>query len=71
MSLLIPIFGVIFGTITTYLTKTRLAELEANLKQEMLQRGLSAEEIKMIIEATPRGKWRRCATESKAKQEVS
>jgi hypothetical protein len=52
LALLIPIFGVIFGTITNYLTSARRAELEASLKQDMLQRGMSAEEIKMVIEAT-------------------
>ena len=59
MALLIPILGIIFGTITRHLTAVRLAELEASLKQDMLQRGLSAEEIKTVIEATPRRKGKR------------
>lgn len=54
LALLIPILGVIFGTITRHLTTVRLAELEASLKQDMLQRGMSAEEIKTVIEATSR-----------------
>jgi hypothetical protein len=52
LALLIPIFGVIFGTITSYLKAVKLAEIEAHLKQEMLQRGMSADDIKKVIEAT-------------------
>ncbi|HEV3438864.1 MAG TPA: hypothetical protein VG122_15970 [Gemmata sp.] len=52
LALLIPIFGIVFGTITNYLSTVRRAELEASLKQDMLQRGMSAEEIKTVIEAT-------------------
>jgi len=54
LALLIPILGIIFGTVTGHLTRVRKAEIEAGLKLEMLQRGMSAEEIKMVIEATPR-----------------
>jgi hypothetical protein len=54
MGLLIPILGIIFGTVTGHLTRVRKAEIEASLKMEMLQRGMSAEEIKMVVEATPR-----------------
>jgi hypothetical protein len=54
LALLIPILGIIFGTVTGYLTGVRKAEMETSLKMEMLQRGMSAEEIKMVIEATPR-----------------
>ena len=54
LALLIPILGIIFGTVTGYLTRVRKAEIEASLKMEMLQRGMSAEEIKTVIEATPR-----------------
>jgi hypothetical protein len=53
LALLIPILGIIFGTVTGYLTRVRKAEIEASLKMEMLQRGMSAAEIKMVIEATP------------------
>ncbi len=51
MALLIPIVAIIFSTLTTYWQKTRLAELDAALKQEMLQRGMSAEEIVRVINA--------------------
>lgn len=36
LGLLIPICGIIFGTITRYLQKTRQAELDAALKQQMI-----------------------------------
>ncbi len=54
LALLIPILGIIFGTVTGHLTRVRKAEIEAGLKLEMVQRGMSAEEIKMVIEAMPR-----------------
>jgi hypothetical protein len=54
LALSIPILGIIFGTVTGHLTRVRKAEIEASLKMEMLQRGMSAEEIKMVVEATPR-----------------
>ncbi len=54
LALLIPILGIIFGTVTGHLSRVRKAEIEASLKMEMLQRGMSAEEIKLVIEATPR-----------------
>jgi uncharacterized protein (DUF58 family) len=66
LALLIPIFGVIFGTITSYLSTVRRAELEASLKQDMLQRGMSAEEIKTVIEATSCKKGKSCRSELSA-----
>ena len=59
-----PVFFVFaFLTITTvvssvgyYWHKVRKVELEAALKQEMIQRGMSADEIKQVIQAsTERG----------------
>jgi hypothetical protein len=64
MTMLIPLFGVVFGTVTWHLTRVRRAELEAGLKQEMLQRGMSAEEISMVIEATSHRKRKSCGPES-------
>jgi surface antigen len=52
LALLVPILGVVFGTITSYLKTVKLAEIEAGLKQDMLQRGMSADDIKKVIEAT-------------------
>jgi hypothetical protein len=63
LALLIPIFGVIFGTITNYLSTVRRAELEASLKQDMLQRGMTAEEIKTVIEATSCRRGKICKSE--------
>jgi hypothetical protein len=71
LALLIPIFGIVFGTTTNYLTRVRLAEMETHLKQDMLQRGMTAEQIKMVIEATPRRKGKRCGTDSAVQQEMS
>jgi hypothetical protein len=56
MALLIPIVGIIFGSITDYLRKTRLAEIDAALKRDMLERGMNAEQIKMVLEASPTNK---------------
>jgi hypothetical protein len=62
---LIPICGIVFGTITKYLQNVRQAELDAGLKHEMLQRGMSAEDIAQVIQARSRGsKERRCDTVS-------
>jgi hypothetical protein len=64
LALLIPIFGIVFGTTTNYLARVRQAELDANLKQDMLQRGMSAEEIRMVIEARSGRDGRKCGRES-------
>jgi hypothetical protein len=39
-------------TIALYWHKVRQAELEASLKHEMLQRGMSADEIKTVLQAS-------------------
>jgi hypothetical protein len=52
LALLIPITGIVFGTITNYLLKTRLAELDAGLKHEMLQQNMTAEEIQVVLAAS-------------------
>jgi hypothetical protein len=71
LALLIPILGIVFGTTTNYLARVRQAELEASLKQDMLQRGMSAEEIRTVIEATSRHKGKTCTPESATRQEMS
>jgi hypothetical protein len=63
LGMLIPLFGIVFGTITSYLVKVRRAELEAGLKQTMLERGMSAEEIRTVIEASARRRCRKGASE--------
>jgi hypothetical protein len=64
LGVLIPLFGIVFGTVTKYLTDVRRAELDTALKQDMVQRGMSADEIKTVIEATSHRKGRRHAPES-------
>jgi hypothetical protein len=71
LALLIPIVATVFGTTTHYLARTRQAELEASLKQEMLQRGMSAEEIKMVIEATAHGRQKSCGHRSASLREMT
>ena len=66
LALLIPIFGIVFN----YLARVREAELEASLKQDMLQRGMSAEEIQMVIEATARRKGKTCGHDSAMRQSM-
>ncbi len=52
--------GVILGCtaivfITDYLRKSHTAEIDAALKQDMLNRGMSAADIKTVLEATSDG----------------
>jgi hypothetical protein len=61
LGLAIPILGVVFGTTTTYMLRVRQAELDAALKQDMLQRGMSAEEIRTVIESSSYRKRKHCA----------
>ena len=71
LAFLIPIVGIVFGTVTSYLARVRQAELEANLKRDMLERGMTAEEIQMVIEATSRRDGKTCARGSVMRQEMS
>jgi hypothetical protein len=64
LALLIPICGIVFGTTTSYLYKVRKAELQAALVQQMLDRGMSAEEICTVLEASPKLAARRLKKES-------
>ncbi|HEV3255568.1 MAG TPA: hypothetical protein VG013_01685 [Gemmataceae bacterium] len=59
LGLLIPLTAIIFGTVSTHLRKVRQAELDAGLKHDMLERGMSPEEIKTVLEASSRGASRR------------
>jgi hypothetical protein len=52
LGMLVPICGIVFGTVTSYLQQTHRAELEASLKHAMLERGMSAEDIKIVLEAS-------------------
>jgi hypothetical protein len=71
LALLIPILGVVCGTTTNYLLRVRQVEFEAGLKQEMVQRGMSAEEIRIVIEATSRRRGKHCSADAADHQEVS
>ena len=66
LGVLVPIFGIVFGTVTKYLTDVRRAELDTALKQDMVQRGMSADEIRTVIEATSHRKGKRHTPESVA-----
>ena len=50
LAMLIPIFGVIFGTITQHLTRVRLAEMDAALKQEMSRRKGKKSPVESLVE---------------------
>jgi hypothetical protein len=52
---LIPITGIVFGTVTHAWQRVRRAEIEAALKHEMIERGMSADEIRQILEASAKG----------------
>jgi hypothetical protein len=51
LGFMIPLTGIVFGTLTGYWRRTRQAELDAALKQQMLERGMSADEIVQVLEA--------------------
>ena len=48
-------------TITEYLRKSHQAEIDATLKQEMLTRGMSAADIRTVLEASSDGEATRLA----------
>jgi len=50
IGLLIPIGGIVLGILKS-VHKARQAELEMSLKHEMLQRGMSADEIVRVLQA--------------------
>jgi hypothetical protein len=56
LALLIPILGVILGTTTKAWSSIRRAEIDAALKQDMLQRGMSAADIQVVLEASSQGR---------------
>jgi hypothetical protein len=51
-----------------YWWKIRQAELDASLKQEMLQRGMSAEEIQTVLTASSSGRCRKNALPRDSKE---
>jgi hypothetical protein len=71
LAFFIPIVAIVLGKTTSYLARVRQAELEANLKRDMLERGMTAEEIQIVIEATARRDAKTCARGSAMRQEMS
>jgi hypothetical protein len=55
LALAIPILGIILGTTTKAWSSVRRAEIDAALKQDMLQRGMSAADIQTVLEASSQG----------------
>jgi hypothetical protein len=51
----VPLVGVVVGIVcisfNVYRRKVRLAQFDFELKRDMLQRGMSADEIRIVIEA--------------------
>jgi hypothetical protein len=50
--------GMVFSGLViagTHWRAVRMAEISARLKQDMLDRGMSADEIKTVLEAGPKG----------------
>ena len=48
---LVPLVGIVCISVCVCTRKIRLARFDFELKHDMLQRGLSAEEIRTVIEA--------------------
>ncbi len=71
LALMIPIFGIVFGTLTNHRYQMRKAELHASLVQEMLERGMSAEEIRMVLESSPKKGAGRCHPDAPRSKEWS
>ncbi|HLN33480.1 MAG TPA: hypothetical protein VK395_37480 [Gemmataceae bacterium] len=67
---LIPISAIVLGTVTTYLQKSRQAELDASLKHDMLQRGMSADDIVRVLEAGSGRRGKRCQSGHTSLQEA-
>ena len=64
LGLLVPISAIVCGTWTGYRVRVRKAELEAGLIQEMLQRGMSAEDIRTVLDASPKKAAKRLQADS-------
>jgi hypothetical protein len=55
----IPVAGVLIAWLGHCWFRYRQAEVEAALKQEMLQRGMPADDIARVLKASRPGKWER------------
>jgi hypothetical protein len=47
----VPLVGIVCISLCVFTRKVRLARYDFELKRDMLQRGMSAEEIRTVIEA--------------------
>jgi hypothetical protein len=47
----VPLVGIVCISFNVYRRKIRLAQFDFELKRDMLQRGMSAEDIRTVIEA--------------------
>jgi hypothetical protein len=48
---LVPLIAIVWISLCVFTRKVRLARYDYELKRDMLQRGMSAEEIRIVIEA--------------------
>ncbi|MGH9675716.1 MAG: hypothetical protein ACRD36_01325 [Candidatus Acidiferrum sp.] len=53
---LVPITAIVFSNVTSYLEKAKRLELDAALKHEMLERGMSAQDIEAVLAASSKPK---------------
>jgi hypothetical protein len=59
----------VIPTLAHYWYKARKAELETSLKQDMLQRGMSAAEIQQVLEASADGARKGCSRAARGSAE--
>jgi len=71
--ILIPLSGIGLGVVSVVMTfwyRLRVRQWELSLKHAMLERGMSAEEIKLVLEATGKKPWERCWEHMDRRQRV-
>jgi len=67
---MVPITAIVFGTLTAYWRRSRQAELDAALKQQMLELGMSADEIVRVLEAKSQSSKVSCRERRSAGKEI-
>ena len=61
--ILVPLSGIgiaMVSVVMSFLYRLRVKQWELSLKHSMLERGMSAEEIKVVLEASGKKPWGRC-----------
>lgn len=61
--ILVPLSGIGIAMVSVVMSlwyRLRVKQWELSLKHAMLERGMSAEEIKQVLEATGKKPWRKC-----------